>query len=95
MLFIRGEKAIRDLKYDILRHPNISQTTDGNEQAYIHGTTRKAIASVVVELKNDNDEFEKVQELENDCDYVVLSNEEVINYLNEEEEENENKENSE
>jgi len=95
LLFIRGEKAIRDLKYDILRHPNISQTTDGNEQAYIHGTTRKAIASVVVELKNDNDEFEKVQELENDCDYVVLSNEEVINYLNEEEEENENKEKSE
>ena len=95
LLFIRGEKAIRDLKYDILRHPNISQTTDGNEQAYIHGTTRKAIASGVVELKNDNDEFEKVQELENDCDYVVLSNEEVINYLNEEEEENENKEKSE
>ena len=95
LLFIRGEKAIRDLKYDILRHPNIFQTTDGNEQAYIHGTTRKAIASVVVELKNDNDEFEKVQDLENDCDYVVLSNEEVINYLNEEEEENENKEKSE
>ena len=95
LLFIRGEKAIRDLKYDILRHPNISHTTDGNETAYIHGTTRKAIASVVVELKNDNDEFEKVQELEIDCDYVVLSNEEVINYLNEEEEENENKEKSE
>ena len=95
LLFIRGEKAIRDLKYDILRHPNISHTTDGNETAYIHGTTRKAIASVVVELKNDNDEFEKVQDLDSDCDYVVLSNEEVINYLYEEEEENENKQKSE
>lgn len=95
LLFIRGEKAIRDLKYDILRHPNISKTTDGNEQAYIHGTTRKAIASIVVELKNDNDEFEKLQVVDNECEYVVLSNEEVIKYLYEEEKENENKEKSE
>lgn len=30
LLFIRGERPIRDLKYDILHHPNVALTTDGS-----------------------------------------------------------------
>ena len=37
ILFIRGEKPIKDRKYDILKHPNIKYTTDGKGKAYIHG----------------------------------------------------------
>src|SRR5699024_6997265 len=29
LLFIRGERPIKDLKYDILKHPNLSRTVDG------------------------------------------------------------------
>ena len=34
LLFIRGERPIRDLKYDILHHPNVALTTDGSAPAY-------------------------------------------------------------
>ena len=34
LLFIRGERPVRDLKYDILKHPNIKLTTDGGADVY-------------------------------------------------------------
>ena len=39
ILFIRGEKPIMDLKYDILKHPNVSLTTDGKGKPFKHGET--------------------------------------------------------
>lgn len=36
LLFIRGERPIKDLKYDILKHPNIALTTDGQALPYNH-----------------------------------------------------------
>lgn len=36
ILFVRGERPIKDLKYDILKHPNIKLTTDGKASAYEH-----------------------------------------------------------
>ncbi len=36
ILFIRGAKPVMDKKYDLLAHPNISQTTEGNAKPYIH-----------------------------------------------------------
>ncbi len=35
--FIRGERPVLDLKYDILKHPNVSLSKDGGYEAYIHG----------------------------------------------------------
>ncbi len=37
ILFIRGERPVMDLKYDILKHPNVDFTTDGKEEPYKHG----------------------------------------------------------
>ena len=37
ILFIRGEKPIKDKKYNILKHPNVKYTTDGKGKPYIHG----------------------------------------------------------
>lgn len=36
LLFIRGEKPVRDKKYDIKKHPNVRRTADGEAKAYIH-----------------------------------------------------------
>ncbi len=37
ILFIRGERPVIDLKYDILKHPNVKYTEDGGAEPYIHG----------------------------------------------------------
>jgi len=34
LLFIRGERPIMDLKYDILKHPNVKLTADGGKPPY-------------------------------------------------------------
>ena len=36
LLFIRGEKPVRDKKYNIKKHPNVRRTADGEAKAYIH-----------------------------------------------------------
>lgn len=84
LLFIRGERPVKDLKYDILKHPNVALTTDGKGEPYIHGKTDKATASIIV-LDEDIDEneidtFEKEQLLEN---YELLSEEELEEFIRE------------
>ena len=37
LLFIKGERPIRDKKYDLLKHPRIKQTLDGGREPFIHG----------------------------------------------------------
>ena len=37
MVFIRGERPVCDLKYDLLSHPNISLGGDGGAEPYVHG----------------------------------------------------------
>ena len=85
LLFIRGERPVKDLKYDILKHPNVAFTTDGRGKPYIHGKTDKATASIIVldeDIKeNDIDTFEKEQLLE---DYELLSEEELEKFIMEE-----------
>ena len=36
LLFVRGERAVIDRKYDIMKHPNIKRTEDGGAEAYVH-----------------------------------------------------------
>lgn len=48
ILFIRGERPIMDFKYDILKHPNVSLTTDGNAKAYKHGEVTLKTSSVSI-----------------------------------------------
>ena len=47
LLFIRGERPIKDLKYDILKHPNIKYTVDGGTEEYRHGEVRSDVASIL------------------------------------------------
>ena len=36
LLFVRGECAMKDKKYDLMKHPNIKETEDGGAPPYIH-----------------------------------------------------------
>ena len=82
LLFIRGERPVIDLKYDILKHPNIAFTADGKEQDYIHGGTENSVASIVINentVENFN-EAQDIQELEITEDikkYQLLTGEEI------------------
>ena len=84
LLFIRGERPVKDLKYDILKHPNVALTTDGKGEPYIHGKVDKATASIIVlddDIEdNEIDTFEKEQLLEN---YELLSEEELEEFIRE------------
>lgn len=48
LLFIRGERPVRDLKYNILKHPNVALTTDGSSGPYRHGEDTRSIASITI-----------------------------------------------
>ena len=74
LLFIRGEFPVRDLKYDILKHPNVRFTTDGQGKPYIHGEDTRSIATLTLtpELLAQAPEFEV-----EDHNYVLICEEEL------------------
>ena len=49
ILFIRGERPVMDEKYNILTHPNVALTADGNAQRFIHGEATNAVASIYID----------------------------------------------
>lgn len=50
LLFIRGERPVKDFKFDILKHPNIEFTEDGKGKPFVHGDTSGA--AFTIELSN-------------------------------------------
>ena len=81
ILFIRGERPINDLKYDILKHPNLEYTTDGKAKAYEHGKINNAIATIEVDYNIDNYNFTDIEEMAND--YEIISSEDIESYFKE------------
>ena len=76
LLFIRGEKPVKDLKYDVVKHPNIALTADGGAQPYIHGEDKYSIATT--EIFFDEETIKLANQLEIDTsNYVILSEEEL------------------
>ena len=49
LLFIRGERPAEDLKFDILKHPNIALTADGGASPYRHGEDSISIAALSID----------------------------------------------
>ena len=68
LLFIRGERPIIDKKYDLLKHPKIKETADGNQKPYIHGKASHYINDWQNILLSDNE-------------YELLSDEEMDDYF--------------
>ena len=75
LLFIRGERAVQDGKYDLLHHPNIRFTADGGTPPYVHGLSPLALDTDDIFMDGDYG------------DYVVLSEDEINKILNKEKEE--------
>lgn len=64
ILFIRGEYAVMDEKYDILKHPNIALTVDGGAPPYIHGQAPKALDPESIYLSGEDGDYEVYSETE-------------------------------
>ena len=58
LLFIRGERAVQDDKFNILRHPNIGLTVDGGAERYVHGLATKAFDLEEILLGGNADDYE-------------------------------------
>lgn len=68
LIFIRGERPIMDKKYDLLKHPKIKETADGDQKPYIHGKASHYINDWQNILLSDNE-------------YELLSDEEMDDYF--------------
>lgn len=79
VLFIRGERPIIDLKFNIKNHPNINFTPDGNGENYYHGTTNESIGEVSISLIDENTEFNEIEKIKNK--YEVIYSEEIDDFL--------------
>lgn len=90
ILFVRGERAVKDFKYDILKHPNVKYTEDGGAEPYIHGTVSGDIADIVIEEIYEEDK-DAAEASEGDSGYELLSEEDVLENIDEEEKEYEQK----
>lgn len=78
LLFIRGERPVMDLKFDLPNHPNVELTTDGKAAPYAHGVARNTggtldftfesydleVITISPELLKEDYEFEALTEEE-------------------------------
>ncbi|MCM1235848.1 MAG: type IV secretory system conjugative DNA transfer family protein, partial [Ruminococcus flavefaciens] len=74
ILFIRGERPIMDLKYDLLKHPNVADSADGKGGEYHHGEVTKAVASISIQTDM---EVPEMPEMECPEKYELLTGEEI------------------
>ena len=80
LLFIRGERPIIDLKYDVLKHPNVSMTSIGGGKPYVHGNSDLAIATISVDYSIKN--FSNDQKNDDKEDrFDIVSSEIIEEYL--------------
>lgn len=85
LLFIRGERPTKDLKYDIKKHPNAALSEDGGAPPYIHGEDTRSIASVSLnpeqfKITADGDAFPS--------NFALFTNEELEEFIERKEKEN-------
>ena len=78
LLFVRGERPVKDLKFDILTHPNIKLTQDGKADPFIHGDTSGAAFTIELTNAMDNSEVE----LPTETGYELLSEADVEKLFN-------------
>ena len=81
LLFIRGERPVQDLKFNLFEHKNVDLSGLGKAKPYLHGGTENAIASFQIDY-DDYDIAKEVEEI--DSDYEILSEDELEKYILEE-----------
>jgi type IV secretion system protein VirD4 len=82
LLFIRGERPVLDYKYDILKHPNLVQTADGEAEPYMHGQVTESVAAIqILSVKKEKTAPEPQ---DSDTDLELLSEEDIEELLEKE-----------
>ena len=79
ILFVRGERPIKDYKYDILKHPNVKYTADGKGALFEHGKTDNVVATINLDYDVNNSKVFNIENIVND--YDIVSSEEMEDYL--------------
>ena len=74
LLFIRGERPVKDFKYNMLKHPNIVLTANGKAKPYDHGIIENAIASVSFNYSDIENvrKTKQVHEIKSDYDRSIM-----------------------
>ena len=72
ILFIRGERPVLDFKYDILKHPNVAMTADGNAGVYTHSEVKSDVATIEL-ISFDKNKAPEIEVAE--TNYELLSDE--------------------
>lgn len=85
LLFIRGERPVKDLKYDILKHTNVALTTDGKTKPYIHGFDDYSVGDLFFQDIEEAEENENNESID-DTNFAVYSSEEIEEILRNESE---------
>ena len=88
LLFIRGERPIMDLKYDIMKHPAVGMTADGGAEKYIHGQPKDAAFTLSLTFDPEDIAFANAMKddaLIPEADYVLLSEADIEKEVAEEE----------
>jgi type IV secretion system protein VirD4 len=75
LLFIRGERPILDEKYDLMRHPNVSETTDGGAERFVHGEVTNSTGTLVLDMTIDPATLPELDV--GDLEYELLSEEDL------------------
>ena len=89
LLFIRGENAVKDLKYDIMKHPNIKLTEDGGAEPYVHGTVEEDVADIsIIGMREINKDEASVEGKPEDTGYELISDEDLLEEIEKEEKQN-------
>ena len=79
LLFVRGERPIRDEKIEIMSHPNVSMTTDGGAPPYQHGEVKHATADIALSWGTPENAI-TIDAI--DTSYELLSNEDLEEIYN-------------
>lgn len=80
LLFIRGERPVKDFKFNLKEHFNSQYTPIGNKNInpYIHGGTENAIGTITFNLNDLQFDIEEIKNLEmKEFDVELLSDEDI------------------
>lgn len=98
ILLIRGEKPVIDFKYNILKHPNVKYTSDGEEKNYEYGKVDRATGKIIEISSEELQSIENIkytEDIDKEFNYELLSEDEIEKiYLMEEYENERKKENN-
>lgn len=89
LLFIRGERCIKDLKFEILKHSNIALTEDGGGKPYEHGLFDGDVADINIQgylyEEDETEAQESVDDESTTCGFQLLADTELLKEIEEEE----------